>query len=286
MCGSMIDEASAIADKVFTADDLIRMNNPISLDLAVMRPSLLPGMLTTIRHNIARKNLDLALFEIGHVFCSNPEKFAEERDELAIALTGRVHPERFSAERAVLADFYDLKGIIESLLSARRIKGVSFRAAEDPRFIKGHCAELVIGKRVAGVFGEIVPSLTKGMRLSTPLFVAVIQLTELLSAEERSALYEPISQFPQTTRDVAFLAPVEMEHKTVVDFIQRAHLPHLEKVELFDIFQDASLGEGKKSMAYSLVFRSPERTLTDDEVNATYEKLRQKLAKGLGVELR
>ena len=286
MCGSMIDEASAIADKVFTADDLIRMNNPISLDLAVMRPSLLPGMLTTIRHNIARKNLDLALFEIGHVFCSNPEKFAEERDELAIALTGRVHPERFSAERAVLADFYDLKGIIESLLSARRIKGVSFRAAEDPRFIKGHCAELVIGKRVAGVFGEIVPSLTKGMRLSTPLFAAVIQLTELLSAEERSALYEPISQFPQTTRDVAFLAPVEMEHKTVVDFIQRAHLPHLEKVELFDIFQDASLGEGKKSMAYSLVFRSPERTLTDDEVNATYEKLRQKLAKGLGVELR
>ena len=114
----------------------------------------------------------------------------------------------------------------------------------------------------------------------------MIQLTELLSAEERSALYEPISQFPQTTRDVAFLAPVEMEHKTVVDFIQRAHLPHLEKVELFDIFQDASLGEGKKSMAYSLVFRSPERTLTDDEVNATYEKLRQKLAKGLGVELR
>ncbi len=286
MCGSMIDEASAVADKTFTADELIRMNNPISLELAVMRPGLLPGVLSAIRHNIARKNLDLALFEIGHVFCKNTEKYPEERDELAIALTGRVHPERYSAERAVLADFYDLKGIIESLMAERRIRNYSFRAAEDPRFLKGHCAELLIDKKSAGVFGEVVPSLTKGMRLSTPLFAAVIQLECLLNGEERSALYEPISQFPQTSRDVAFLAPLELEHKTVVDFIQKAHLPNLEKVELFDIFVDSSLGEGKKSMAYSLCFRSPDRTLTDDEVNSAHEKLRQKLAKGLGVELR
>ncbi len=286
MCGSMIDEASATADKMFTADELIRMNNPISLDLAIMRPSLLPGILATIRHNIARKNQDLALFEIGHVFCKNPEKYPEERDELAIALTGRMHPERYSAERTVIADFYDLKGILESLMVERRIRNYTFRAAEDPRFLKGHCAELLIDKKPAGVFGELVPSLTKGIRLSTPLFVAVIQLTALLNGEERSALYEPISQFPQTSRDVAFLAPLDLEHKTVVDFIQKAHLPNLEKIELFDIFADPSLGEGKKSMAYSLSFRSPDRTLTDDEVNSAHEKLRQKLAKGLGVELR
>jgi len=286
MCGSMIDEKSATADGIFTADDLIKPYNPISLELAVMRPSLLPGMLDTVRHNIARKNMDLALFEVGHVFCKNTEKFPEERDELVIALTGRVHPERYSGERAVLADFYDLKGILESLLSARRIKNLQFRAADDCRFLKGQCAELLIDRKVAGVFGETVPALTKGMRLTTPLFVAVIQLPALLSAEECSALYEPISPFPSTSRDVAFLAPKELEHKTVVDFIMKAHLPNLEKVELFDIFEDASLGEGKKSMAYSLVFRAPDRTLTDDEVNNAHEKLRQKLANGLHVELR
>ncbi len=286
MCGSMIDEGSALADKMFTADELIRMNNPISLDLAVMRPALLPGLLAAVRHNVARKNTDLALFEIGHVFCKNTEKYPEERDELAIALTGRVHPERFSAERAVLADFYDLKGILESLLTERRIADYSFRAAEDPRFLKGRCAELLIGKKAAGVFGELVPSLTKGMRISTPLFAAVIQLEALLNGAERSALYEPISQFPQTSRDVAFLAPLEMEHQTVVDFIRKAHLPNLEKIELFDIFAEPSLGEGKKSMAYSLSFRAADRTLTDDEVNSAHEKLRKKLEKGLGVELR
>ena len=286
VCGSMIDEKSATADKMFTPEELIRPYNPISLDLGVMRPSLLPGILNTVRHNIARKNLDLALFEIGHVFCKNTEKFPEERDELAIAVTGRIHPERFSAERAVVADFYDLKGILESLLTARKVKNFQFRAAEDPRFLKGHCAEVLVNKRVAGVFGEVVPALTKGMRLSTPLFVAMIQLKELLTAEERTLLYDPISQFPSTSRDVAFIAPKELEHRIVVDFIQKAHLPNLERVELFDIFEGEAVGEGRKSMAYSLIFRSAERTLTDDEVNSAHEKLRQKLERGLGVELR
>lgn len=286
VCGSMIDEKSATADKMFTAEELIRPYNPISLDLGVMRPSLLPGILNTVRHNIARKNLDLALFEIGHVFCKNTEKFPEERDELSIAVTGRIHPERFSAERAVVADFYDLKGIIESLLTARKVKNFQFRAAEDPRFLKGHCAEVLVNKRVAGVFGEVVSALTKGMRLSTPLFVAMIQLKELLTAEERTLLYDPISQFPSTSRDVAFIAPKELEHRIVVDFIQKAHLPNLERVELFDIFEGEAVGEGRKSMAYSLIFRSAERTLTDDEVNSAHEKLRQKLERGLGVELR
>lgn len=286
VCGSMIDEKSATADKMFTPEELIRPYNPISLDLGVMRPSLLPGILNTVRHNIARKNLDLALFEIGHVFCKNTEKFPEERDELAIAVTGRIHPERFSAERAIVADFYDLKGILESLLTARKVKNFQFRAAEDPRFLKGHCAEVLVNKRVAGVFGEVVPALTKGMRLSTPLFVAMIQLKELLTAEERTLLYDPISQFPSTSRDVAFIAPKELEHRIVVDFIQKAHLPNLERVELFDIFEGEAVGEGRKSMAYSLIFRSAERTLTDDEVNSAHEKLRQKLERGLGVELR
>lgn len=286
VCGSMIDEKTATADKMFTPEELIRPYNPISLDLGVMRPSLLPGILNTVRHNIARKNLDLALFEIGHVFCKNTEKFPEERDELAIAVTGRIHPERFSAERAVVADFYDLKGILESLLTARKVKNFQFRAAEDPRFLKGHCAEVLVNKRVAGVFGEVVPALTKGMRLSTPLFVAMIQLKELLTAEERTLLYDPISQFPSTSRDVAFIAPKELEHRIVVDFIQKAHLPNLERVELFDIFEGEAVGEGRKSMAYSLIFRSAERTLTDDEVNSAHEKLRQKLERGLGVELR
>ena len=85
---------------------------------------------------------------------------------------------------------------------------------------------------------------------------------------------------------MAFIAPDNLTHKQVVDFIQKAGLANLEKVELFDIFEGTSVGEGRKSMAYSLIFRSSERTLTDEEVNKAYEKIRMKLEKGLGVELR
>ena len=283
---SMIDEKSATADGVFESADLIRPSNPISLDLGVMRPSLLPGMLAVIRHNIARRNDDLAFFEMGHVFCANSSKFPEERDELIIAITGRAHPERYSRERAALVDFFDLKGILESVLETRRTAKYAFTKTTDKRFSKGVCAELTIDGKAAGVLGELNSRLTKGMRLNTPLYVAIIQLPAIFEAQERSTFYVPVSQFPCTVRDVAFTADSKLENSQVVDFIKRAKLPNLESVELFDIFEDKSLGEGRKSMAYSLVFRSNERTLTDDEVNASYEKIRQKLSKGLGVELR
>ncbi len=286
MCGSLIEEKAALADGVFEASDLVRLNNPISLELAIPRPSLLPGMLAAVKHNIGRRNLDLALFELGHVFCANPQKFPEEREELVIAMTGRRHPERYSAERKEEIDFYDLKGVLETFTELRRLKNVTFEAAEDPRFVKGCCAVLKIDRKPAGVFGQFVPALTQGMRLATPLFGAVIQVESLLTASERSICFQPLSQFPATTRDVAFLAPKELENKKVMDFIRNAHVPNLESVELFDLFENDSLGAGKKSMAYTLVFRSAERTLKDEEVNQAQEKLRIKLEKGLGVELR
>jgi len=283
---SMMDEASAIKGGIFTAEDLIRPYNPISLDLSCMRPSLVPCLINAIRYNVSRKNYDLAFFEIGHVFCKNTEKFPEERDELAIAITGCAHPERFSKERTVKYDFFDLKGIVESGLNARRLKSFSFKPGSDPRFLPTCCAELIIDGKSAGFLGEAVPELTKGIRLNTPLFMAVIQLDVLFSAKERSQYYVPISQFPSVARDVAFVAPNDLTNKQVIDFITSLKLDNLEDIAIFDIFEGDAIGKGKKSMAYSLTFRAADRTLTDDEVNAMYEKLRKNLAEGLKVELR
>ncbi len=283
---SMIDEKSALGDLIFEKDDLLAMNNPISLDLAILRPSLLPGMLATVKRNVSRKNSNLALFEMGRVFCKNPAKYPEERDELVILLTGRAHPERYSAERNVAYDFYDVKGILESLLETRRIQNFSFAAAKDPRFVDGVCAELKIDGKSAGIFGKFNDRMTKGMRLGHDLFGGVIQLDRFLTAEEKSSLYVPISQFPPVSRDVAFVAPRELENSKVIEFIWNADVPNLVNVEIFDVFTGEPLKDGARSMAYSLTFRSSERTLTDQEVNDTHEKLRAKLASGLGVELR
>lgn len=282
---SMIDEKTALLDYDFTKEDLVAPINPISLDLAILRPSQLGGMLATVKRNISRKNTNLALFEIGNCFCKNPEKYPEERQEVVIALTGQRHPERFSGERSELYDFYDLKGLIETFLEERGNPNYTVRPCDDKRFTKGECAELVLDGKRAGVFGRIHASLVKGMRLQTPLYIAVFQLSNLLTASKKPVYYKPISLFPSTSRDVAFLAPADMENETVISFIKRSKVPNLVDVQLFDIFSNESMN-GKKSMAYSLTFRSGERTLTDDEVNKAHEKLRARLEHGLGVELR
>jgi len=286
VCQSMIEEKNALRDTRFAKEDLIAPTNPISLDLAILRPSLLSGMLDVVKYNIARKNTNLALFEIGHVFCKNPAKFPEEREEVMIALTGCRHPERFSAERSEQFDFYDMKGIVEAFLEKRGNPHYMIRAAEDARFVTGQCAELVLDGKTAGYFGLANPRLTKGMRLQTPLYLCVMELSNLLAASAKPVYYQPLTQFPATERDVAFVAPAELENAKVISFLKRVKVPNLVDVRLFDIFRNDSIGTGKKSMAYSLTFQSKERTLTDDEVNKAYQKIRSELERGLSVELR
>ena len=283
---SMLDEKTCLTDPTFEAADLLKMNNPISLDLAVLRPSILPGLLSCVKYNVAHKNTDLALFEIGHVFCANPAKYPEERDELAIIMTGKSHPERYSAERAVNFDFYDIKGVLESVLEGRRLKDYTFKAAEDPRFTKGICAELIIDGKRAGVLGKLHDKMTKGMRITTPVFAAVIELDKFFGAAVLNTDYVPLSSFPSTSRDVAFLAHEELDNEQVLSFIASQKIPNLVDVQLFDIFMGQPLKEGEKSMAYTLTFQAMDRTLTDAEVNTAHEKLRKALSEKLKVERR
>lgn len=284
---SMVNEKSAFADTRFGKDDVMTLKNPLSLELAWMRPSLFGEMLDSAERNIARRNLDFRLFEVGRAFCANAKLFPEERLECCIAISGRKHPERFSAERAESYDFYDLKGLLESWLDMRGIVNYGFVSADDKRFAPGCCAALKVNGKIAGHFGQLSAKCTKGWRTTYPVYFAVIDAEMLLKVKPRSAYYRPFSQFPATSRDVAFVADSSLEHAAVVEFIRRSGIKNLESVELFDIFTDEkTLGANRKSMAYSLTFRNAERTLTDNEVNAAFEKLRGRLAAELHVELR
>ena len=284
---SMVHLDSALADRRFRREDLLELSNPLSQELAVLRPGLLGEMLGTIERNISRRNLNLALFEIGKVFCKNPELFPEERFELCIALTGQRHPERFSAELKEEYAFYDLKGILESLFSLANIRRYKFAPVEDGRFKPGRAVEVIIEGKKAGAFGELASDLTAGWRTTSAIFAAQLSVEVLLGADHGYELYRPFPLLPATSRDVAFLAPAKLEHAAILDFIRRCKLPDLESVRLFDVFTDEKLEKaGMKSMAYTLTFRNPERTLTDAEVNSRFEKLRGRLAAELKVELR
>lgn len=253
----------------------------------MLRPGLLGEMLGTIERNISRRNLNLRLFEVGKVFCGNAELFPEERFELCMALSGLRQPERYSAELKEEYDFYDLKGALESLFELANVKRYKFVAADDARFRPGRAAEVWIEGKKAGHFGELAADLTRGWRTSYPVFAAQLDVEVIVNADHGRSYYVPFSLFPATSRDVAFVADEKLEHGAILEFIRRSKPADLESVRLFDIFVDDKLkAEHKKSMAYQLTFRNAERTLTDAEVNSRFEKLREKLAKELKVELR
>ena len=281
--------AAFLADTRFVESDLVKLENPLSPEMAVMRPSLLGGLLGAVERNIARGNKTLELFELDRVFCADRNKFPEERNELAFILTGLRHPERYSAELKENFDFYDLKGALESLFELLNISNYRFEAsAEDGRFRAGHACSIVIEGKCAGAFGELRDSLTSSWRTVYPVFAAQIEVDSLLAAARRAAAkYKPAAQYPATSRDIAFVAASGLSCGEIVDFIRRRKLPDLESVRLFDIFEDDALRAGhQKSLAFTLTFRNSARTLKDDEVNASVEKLRAALANELKVELR
>ena len=287
---SIVGSASALADSRFEKSDLIELSNPLSPDNGWMRPGLLGEMLATVGRNIARGNRDLRLFELDKAFCKNPAKFPEERNELLILMTGKRHPELFSAAGEELCDFYDIKGVVETLLEKLAISNYRFviPAEPDSRFRDGHALILLLEGKVAGMFGELNPSHASSWRNSAPVFFAQIEAANLIDAAGRvKKSCKPLAQFPGTTRDIAFVAPESLTNGEVIDFIRKCKAANFEGVRLFDIFIGEDLKkQQKKSMAYSLSFRNKERTLTDNEVNAAVEKIRAKLEKELNVELR
>ncbi|MBR2344389.1 MAG: phenylalanine--tRNA ligase subunit beta [Lentisphaeria bacterium] len=287
---SIVSSASALADSRFEKSDLIELSNPLSPDNGWMRPGLLGEMLGTVGRNFARGNRNLRLFELDKAFCKNPAKFPEERNELLIVMTGCRHPELFSADGEAKCDFYDIKGVVETLLEKFAIRNFRMTAPATPdgRCREGHALTLYLEGKEAGIFGELNPKLSTSWRGGSAVFFAQIDVTALLNAAGRvEKSCKPLAQFPATSRDIAFTAPDSLTHGEVIDFIRKCKAPNFESVRLFDIFVDDTLKKAhQKSMAYSLTFRNRERTLTDTEVNAAMDKLRSRLASELKIELR
>lgn len=285
---SIVGKTTALLDSRFSESDLVTLDNPLSQEIAVMRPSLLGVMLDAAERNLARGNRDLALFELDTCFCANPKLFPEERRELMLLLTGLRHPERYSDERREVLDFYDLKGRLESILAAMKIGDIRFKPLDgDRRYRPGHAAEVIINGRSAGTCGEIAAELAAGCRTTMPIFIAVIEPGVLATAAAGARSYKALELYPSISRDIAFVADAKLDNGAIRDFIRRCKVPHLESVEIFDVFTDPALeAAGRRSLAYTLSFRHRERTLTDVEINAAVEKLRARLAAELGVELR
>jgi len=250
------------------------LSNPLSSDMDVLRPGLLPGLIHSLQHNVSRKNYDAALFEIGRVFVSRNGTFTEET-HVGIAITGRRALSFWSgSERDAKFDIYDLKGVVEEFLEQFGLRGVVFakRPETSPLYLES--AMISLGGRVPlGELGQLPPGLAKKHDLRDPVFLAELSLNQLISRRNSAKSFKPLPQFPAIRRDAAILVPEMTTHEAVLQAVKQSKPANLESVELFDVFRGKNVPEGQKSLAYAFIYRSPEKTLTDSEVNASHAKV-------------
>jgi len=266
----------------------VMLANPLSSDMNMLRPSLLPGLIHSLRHNVSRKNYDVALFEIGRVFRSadghvreKPEHADKavrapiEECRLAIALTGQRAPTFWSgSERDAKFDLYDLKGLLEEFLEQFGVRGVVFtRRTEGSAMFLESATVALGGKLPLGEMGQLTPALAKKYDLRDAGFLAELNLDQLLARRNPNKSFKPLPQFPAIRRDVAMIVPETTTHEAVLQAVKQSRPANLESVELFDVFRGKNVPAGQKSLAYAFTYRSLDKTLTDAEANAAHTKV-------------
>ena len=256
-------------------DGLVSLSNPVVEGATRMRPTLLPGLLEAVRHNFNYATRNVRLFELGRVFAAGVEgALPHERESFAIVLTGGAIEEgRAAAPREV--DFYDLKGALEMAAEAMNVERLEFAATSARHLREGQAAAVSVGGRTVGTLGRLSEELAASAhyKFRQPVYVAEVDFTALLETAERPVHYTPLSRFPSVARDVSLL----INRRTTFAELERAvlslNLEECRGVELVDVFEGASLPEGKRSMTLRIAYRADERTLRDEEVDAMHGRV-------------
>jgi phenylalanyl-tRNA synthetase beta chain len=270
-----------------TKGQLVHLANPLSSEMNVLRPELIFGLLDALRHNVHHKTTDLALFEIGRVFRLEGNGELKEERRLAIALTGRRDPVFWSGtERGAKVDAYDLKGLLEEFFEQFAVRGMSYSRREESTACYLESAVLQIGSQPVGEIGQLLPVLAKQYDLRDAVLVAELNIDLLLARRSTAKTLKPLPQFPAIERDVAMVLPETTRHEAVLATVKQAKVANLETVNLFDVYRGQNVPAGQKSVAYSFTYRSPERTLTDAEVNSAHQKIVEQLRQSLGAVVR
>ncbi|MDY6989181.1 MAG: phenylalanine--tRNA ligase subunit beta [Thermodesulfobacteriota bacterium] len=291
---SFIDEG-ACDRLLFDADDprrqMLPILNPLTEDQTVMRTSLLPGLLATMHLNSTQRNEDLRIFEVGKIFLSpsnaDRDQLPKEVQMVSGLWTG-ARCERTWHAKGEEVDFYDIKGVVESLCVAMNINGLRFAPSDNgdsPHLRLGRAAKVYAGSELLGVIGELKRQVLDHFDLKQRAYCFDLNLDKLVhyATEEKRAM--PLSRFPSTTRDLALMVDDVVEAQSVLDFVDALGEDLIGGGEVFDVYKGARIPQGKKSVAFRFTYRSFERSLTDTEVNSIHEDIARKVLKEFRAEL-
>ena len=264
----------------------LAIKNPLSDEQNVMRTTLIPGMLEVASRNINRRQLDLALFEVGKVFIPQGDNdLPLEEERLAVLISGGTR--KAWNRPAEKYDFYYLKGIVEEFLNKLNQKEYDFVQANNCQtFHPGRTAEILLKGELIGVIGEIHPLVLDEYGIDQKVWLFELKLDPLVAGFLKFKQYEALPKFPAVERDMALIIPEEIASSEVEQKIGVVGGEYLVQYRLFDVYKGEQIPEGFKSMAYNMVYQAKDRTLTDKEVAEIHNRIQQELQNSFGAKLR
>ncbi len=262
--------------------------NPLSDEYPLVRTTLLSSIFDNLARNLARKNDDVALFEVGSVFFPKALPVTELPDEvikIAGAITGRRNAQGWNQANDMV-DFYDAKGIIEELLANLRVTRYTVEAGTHYAMHPGKTALFKKGRDVIATVGEVHPAVLSAYGITKPVYIFELDATTVMKYMAKDLKYKALPKYPATSRDLAMLVDVDVNAADIEKAMTKAAGQNLTQITLFDVYTGKQVEEGQKSLAFSLTFQSNDKTLTDAEIDPAIEKIVAKLQKDFNANLR
>jgi phenylalanyl-tRNA synthetase beta chain len=255
--------------------------NPISEDQAVMRTSLVPGLLEAMGRNLSVQNRNLMLYEIGNTFLATEktDRLPTEKEMLTALWTGERAPFSWHG-KAAACDFYDIKGVAEALAENLGIPNVVFTrvAPEDCAYTRpGATARVQAGQKPVGLLGEVAPAVLKLYDLKQSVFILELDVAGLLEAGTEAIDARPIPRYPATTRDITLIIAESIESVDLTEFVEKLDEQLAESVTIFDVYTGEPIKTGKKSVSIRITYRSSTETLEDSAVNDLHTSISEQL---------
>lgn len=254
----------------------IKLINPLGEDQSIMRTTIIPNMLDVISRNYNKKVAEGQFFELSRIYRTERlplEDLADERETLTIGMYGNV-------------DFFDLKGVVENLLAELNIDNYKIQASSHESMHPGRTAELLIRNKRVGYIGEMHPDVLDNYDIPVRVYIAELDFEVLIELCNRSIKYKQLPKYPAVSRDIAVVVTEEITSGQIEDIIKSKGGKLVEEVKLFDIYRGSQITEGYKSMAYSIIYRSDEKTLTEEDISKVHNKILNSLANQVGAALR
>jgi len=281
------DSLPGLLQRADESSRLVTLSNPIIEGAARMRPTLLAGLLDSVRHNFNHGTRDVRLFEMGLVFAAGAEAGGQPRETEACALVATgIATEEGHAGASRELDFYDLKGALEAALTVMNVAPPEFAATSVKHLREGQAAQILIAGHAVGTLGRLTDEVAAAYKFKQPIYVAEVDFASLLDAGETGVRYSPLARFPAVVRDVSLVASRRVTFAEMQRAVLDLSLEQVRRVTLVYVYEGERVAEGQRSVTLRIEYRADDRTLRDEEVDELHGRIVSTLEEKFGAQLK